>query len=108
MITDCRTDEGTVVLVCGELDVATAPLLNEHLLGLIGAGHHVVLDLASVEFMDSSGLEVLVTCYSRAELFGSGLVLRRPSYRVRRLLELTGLTSYFGIEGQGPPVPRPR
>ena len=98
MITDCRTDDCTVVQVSGELDIATAPLLHDHLFALIGDGHRIVLELGGVEFMDSSGLEVLLSCHSRAEQAGTGLVLRRPSRRVSRLLELTGLRSHFVIE----------
>lgn len=98
MITDCRTDECTVVQVSGELDIASAPLLHDHVLALIGDGHRIVLELAGVEFMDSSGLEVLLSCHGRAEQAGTGLVLRRPSPRVSRLLELTGLRSHFVIE----------
>ena len=98
MISDCRTDECTVVQVSGELDIASAPLLQDHLFALIRDGHRVVLELAGVEFMDSSGLEVLLSCHGRAQQAGTGLVLRRPSRRVSRLLELTGLRSHFVIE----------
>ena len=114
MITDCRTDECTVVQVSGELDIATAPALCEHLLALIRAGHPIVLDLTGIEFMDSSGLEVLLRCHRGAESSGTGLVLRRPSHRVVRLLELSGLSSHFTIEtdvsdeATPGPVPRPR
>ena len=98
MITDCPTDECTVVQVSGELDIATAPQLRDHLLALIRDRHRIVLELTDVEFMDSSGLEVLLSCHRGAELAGTGLVLRRPSHRVVRLLELSGLTSHFSIE----------
>ena len=114
MITDCRTDECTVVQVTGELDIATAPALRDHLFALIRDGHPIVLELTGVEFMDSSGLEVLLRCHRGAELSGSELVLRRPSHRVVRLLELSGLRSHFKIETDLPdeatrvPVPRPR
>ena len=114
MISDCRTDECTVVQVSGELDIATAPQLRDHLLALIQDGHRIVLELTGIEFMDSSGLEVLLACHRGAERAGTGLVLRRPSYRVIRLLELSGLTNHFLIEtdlpvdGSRVPVPRLR
>jgi anti-anti-sigma factor len=114
MITDCRTDECTVVQVSGELDIATAPALCDHLLALIRNGHPIVLELTGVEFMDSSGLEVLLRCHRSAERSGTGLVLRRPSHRVVRLLELSGLTSHFKMETDVSDeetrvsVPRPR
>ena len=112
MITDWRTDECTVVQVSGELDIATAPQLSDHLIALIRDGHRIVVELTEVEFMDSSGLEVLLRCHRAAECAGTGLILRRPSRRVVRLLELSGLTSYFLIETELPvdtsrvPIPR--
>lgn len=106
MITETRTSQGTVVRVHGELDIATAPLLQEHLMSLVADGHRIVLDLAGVEFMDSSGLEVLEVCHRRAELAGSALVLRRVPHRVTRLLELTGRGSCFPVEAV--PLPHPR
>jgi anti-anti-sigma factor len=106
MIFGCRTDGGTLVQVCGELDIATSPVLYEQLIGLIVDNDHVVVDLAGVEFMDSCGLEVLLTCQDSAELAGTELVLRRPSSRVNRLLELTETTAHFRIEDEAPPLPR--
>ena len=114
MISDCRTDECTVVQVSGELDIATAPQLRDHLLALIRDGHRIVLELTEIEFMDCSGLEVLLACHRGAERAGTGLVLRRPSHRVIRLLELSGLTDHFlietdlPVEGSRVPVPRLR
>jgi anti-anti-sigma factor len=114
MITDCRTEECTVVQVSGELDIATAPQLHDHLSAFIRDGHRIVLDLAEVEFMDSSGLEVLLSCHRSAGLCGTALVLRSPSPRVSRLLELSGLASHFliekdlQVEEKQLPVPRAR
>ena len=56
----------------------------------------------------------MTVCHRAAECAGTGLILRRPSRRVVRLLELSGLTSYFLIETDPPvdtnrvPVPRLR
>lgn len=52
----------------------------------------VVVDLAEVRFIDSSGIAVLVRAY---ECLGAALTLRDPSLTVQRLLELTGLTFWL-------------
>jgi len=108
MIMQACTDDGTVVRFCGELDIATAPPLQAHLLDLIEGGHRIVIDLAEVAFMDTSGLEALLACQRRAEQMGTVLVLRRPPERVHRLLELTGLTPCFRIEANRLTLPGPR
>ena len=108
MITQGRTGDGTVVRVCGDVDIATTPALQQHLFGLIEAGHRVVIDLADVQFMDCSGLGVLLACQRRAATTGAVLVLRRPSHRVTRLLELTALKAHFTIEETLLPFPAQR
>ena len=82
----------------GELDVATVPALAEALEQLIreSAGV-VVVDLCDVDFLDSTGINVLVR--ARA-LLGRGdreLLLACPSGPARRVLELTGVADLFAI-----------
>lgn len=85
-------DGETVVAVAGELDLATAPLLGDIVDGLRDPGlETVVLDLADVEFCDSSGLSVLVRSHREAEERGVRIVVRSPSPAVRCLLEITRL-----------------
>lgn len=108
MVSQGCTDDGTVVRVSGDVDIATAPGLQRQLLGLIETDHRVVIDLADVEFMDCSGLGVLLTCQQRAVTVGAVLVLRRPSHRVTRLLELTALKPQFTIEATPLPFPAQR
>jgi anti-sigma B factor antagonist len=57
-----RADKGLVrIEVEGELDLATAPELEETLGRELGAGNHVVLDLAAVTFIDSTGLHTILS-----------------------------------------------
>jgi anti-anti-sigma factor len=86
---------GTVVVaVRGELDIATAPELRAALASVDGRASQLVFDLHAVDFMDSSGISVLLAARVGDEL----IRLRAPSEAVTRLLDVTGLTEVFGIE----------
>jgi anti-sigma B factor antagonist len=94
------TDRGdwAVLAVRGEIDVATAPQLREQLLELVSAGHkQIVVDLAGVDFLDSTGLGVLVGGLKRVRSNDGELALACPQPRVLRVFEITGLTQVFPI-----------
>jgi anti-sigma B factor antagonist len=55
------------------------------------------VDLAAVEFIDSSGLRVLLTTHEDQELRGARFELIAPSEAVRRLLELTSLAEHLHV-----------
>jgi len=86
----CET-AGVRVVVAGELDVATAPRLEECLRRLHARGRHVVLDLARVEFIDVSGARVLARAVAgpRGERWAELNPQLSPA--VRQLLELIDL-----------------
>jgi anti-sigma B factor antagonist len=86
-----------VVVVHGEVDLATAPQLRDAALRAlaVGAGN-LHLDLTGVTFMDSAGLHVLLATRRRARLTGGHLALCGTSRCVDRLLELTGTASILG------------
>jgi len=89
-----------VVSLEGELDLAAAPQLRECLVALTENGAtDIVLDVAQLEFIDSTGLSVLVMALNRTRAAGGSTVLRHPSHSVMRLLEITGLLAVFGVEG---------
>ena len=75
----------------GELDIATAPELVELLARLRRRGHAVVLDLAEVTFMDSTGLTTLMDARLQADRNGWSFAVRRPSAAVRRVIDLAGV-----------------
>ena len=89
--------ERTVVEVGGEVDVYTAPKLRETLISLVDAGqYHLVVDLEKVDFLDSTGLGVLVGGLKRVRTHdGSLLVCTRE--RLLKILRITGLTKVFDI-----------
>lgn len=90
----------TVVHLQGEVDICTASRLRGHLADVMeGDGlAALVLDLSGLEFMDATGLEVLVQARRRAGEQGAQLVLAHPPGIVRRLLEATGLDGAFLVE----------
>ncbi len=101
-----RSQDGhTVVTISGELDIASAPVLRERLLGLLRPGaSRIVIDLSGVTFCDASGLAVLVGASRRADLLDGVLRLAAPTPLVATVLRLTGLHSRFEIFAAAPEV----
>lgn len=98
IIQDAQT-KYTIVQVCGELDIETAPDLRERLLAVLNrrTPSHLILDLSKLEFMDSSGVAVLVNTERRARLLGGTVALVAPQPTVLRVLQVCGLDRYFYI-----------
>ncbi|MFF7286132.1 STAS domain-containing protein [Streptomyces griseorubiginosus] len=92
-----RVDGGfTVVAAAGELDLATAGFLAEHLdAATATARPDVLVDLRGVEFFDCSGLRVLCRADSRAREQGGRLRVVTDDPRLHRLLRATGLWARF-------------
>jgi len=87
-----------VLSVRGEVDVYTAPKFRERLIELVGQGkHHIVVDLEGVEFLDSTGLGVLVGGLKRLRSHNGDLVLVCTQSRILKVFEITGLTKVFSI-----------
>ena len=91
--------EGTdaVVLLAGELDISTSPDLQDALAGLTGEARRVTVDLAELEFMDSTGLAALLGAHKALQERGGTLELRHPSKMVIGLVQITGLDDVFEI-----------
>lgn len=95
-------DEGsdTVFVLRGELDPHTAPDLRNQLDRVLESGRsRLVLDLAGLTFIDSSGLRVVISAHKDTVERGGGLVLRSPSPTTRRLLDITGLLDHIETRG---------
>lgn len=84
-----------VIVVTGEVDLASAPRVESAIAGF--SGQEVVLDLRGVEFMDSAGLKVLLNQRSRLDDSGGTLRLVLGEGAVMRLLELTSVSDAFLI-----------
>jgi anti-sigma B factor antagonist len=88
-----------VVRLTGEVDVDTAPGLDQRLRELAAAGHpNLLIDLSEVEFMDSTGLRSIVRAQYSADSDGRRLTLRRGCPQVQRLFELTGMLDRLTFE----------
>jgi len=91
------------VAVNGELDEATAPDLGWLLAGLLDRGHtQVVLDLAGLASVDSSGLHVIAETAGRLGQLGGVLRIRSPSVTTRRLLDLCAASPLVEFEESEP------
>ncbi len=83
-----------VVALHGELDVASVDGLAEALVEV--AGSTLVVDLADLTFMDSTGIGALVVARNRVLASGQGqLVLTKPTAIVRKALEIVGLSQWI-------------
>jgi len=80
------------VTACGELDIATAPVLDGALIAQARIGGSVMLDLRELTFIDATGLAVLLRLNARARRDGIEFTLL-PGPRVRQLLALCHLTA---------------
>jgi anti-sigma B factor antagonist len=88
----------TVVQVTGEVDVYTAPKLREQLVSLVDAGRYdIVVDMDGVEFLDSTGLGVLVGGLKRVRTHDGSLRLVCSQERILKIFRITGLTKVFPI-----------
>lgn len=89
----------TLVVLQGELDAYTATRLAEEFdqLGDL-TGRHVMVDLASVGFVDSAGLSALVVCMSGVRDAGGVVSMRAVPRQLAKLFEITGLARLFPFE----------
>jgi anti-anti-sigma factor len=87
-----KNPRATVVMVCGELDLASSATLEEALAEAEGSDlEPLILDLRKVDFMDSSGLAVVVKSHQRAQKAGRPFAVVNGSSQVQRLLSVTGV-----------------
>lgn len=97
-IPDTDTDGWTVIAASGEIDVATAAELRDQLTRLIADDHRqLVVDLEGVDFIDSTGLGVLVGAVRRARSADGDLRLVCTNSRLLKVFDVTGLGAVFTI-----------
>jgi anti-sigma B factor antagonist len=91
-VRDGRDGGAQALELSGELDAGSAPVLRERLAEVAtrGAGP-LVIDLSALEFIDSTGLSVLINAKRRLTRRGRGFALVCPPGHVHRILEVTQL-----------------
>lgn len=96
-----RTDgDFEIVEVGGEIDVYTAPRLREAIVGAVDAGHtRLIIDVQKVDFLDSTGLGVLVGALKRVRADGGSLDIVCTQERILKIFQITGLDKVFGLHG---------
>jgi anti-sigma B factor antagonist len=88
----------TVIAVSGEIDVYTAPRLRETIVSLVDSGNYrLIVDMEGVEFLDSTGLGVLVGGLKRVRAHDGGIDLVCTQGRILRIFRITGLSRVFNI-----------
>jgi anti-sigma B factor antagonist len=97
-VTSRQEGARTVIAVAGEIDVYTAPTLRERLNELVASGHYdLVVDMENVEFLDSTGLGVLVGGLKRVRSYDGTLSLVCSQEKILKVFRITGLTKVFPI-----------
>ncbi len=90
--------EMVIVALHGELDLASAPLLANTIESPETDGARlVVLDMEDLEFIDSTGLRIVLAAHTRAQERGQELVLTRIGQQVQRLLTITRVGEHLRI-----------
>jgi anti-sigma B factor antagonist len=98
-----KNPDAVVIRCAGRIVSSTSPLLQNTVRALITENKCVVLDLANVSYLDSSGLGSIVGLWGNAKKNGCDLKLNHLSSRVKELLRITNLGSlegdqdYFGL-----------
>ncbi|HSO99400.1 MAG TPA: STAS domain-containing protein [Solirubrobacteraceae bacterium] len=94
-----HTPEALIVAVLGELDIASAGMLERAVRDAeLDAPGRLVVDLSGLDFMDSTGLHVLLAAARRSRDGGPRLTLRRGPGPVHQVFELTQTTPLFHFE----------
>jgi anti-sigma B factor antagonist len=91
-----REGDRAVIALDGELDMASAPLLAGALDGTeLDPDTMVVLDLQSLQFIDSTGLRAILSLRERCRESGQQFAVTRGSPQVQRLLDITGVAEHL-------------
>jgi anti-sigma B factor antagonist len=90
----------SILTLRGEVDVYTAPRLRQAIVDLIDDGSPlVVVDMGNVDFLDSTGLGVLVEGLKRARARASDLAIVATQDKILKIFDITGLNKAFAIFG---------
>ena len=95
---DTREENGVIIFeLNGEVDLETSPQLRQALLEKVNEGKSVVVGMADVAYIDSSGIASLVEAYQTGRRSNSGFALAAVSDSALRVLQLARLDKVFTI-----------
>ena len=95
-----QEDGNTIIEVGGEIDVYTAPKLRDKITELVGNGNYnLVIDMEKVDFLDSTGLGVLVGGLKKVRAHDGSMRLICNQERLLKIFRITGLAKVFAIHG---------
>ena len=89
-----------IVIATGEIDLYTAPRLQSELAEVLAnaaPASRIVVDMSGVEFCDSTGMNILLSCLRQVRERGGELELAAPRPAVMKILQVTALDSVFTI-----------
>jgi anti-sigma B factor antagonist len=93
-----EVDGATIIAVGGEIDVYTAPKLRDKITELVADGvYDIIVDMEAVEFLDSTGLGVLVGGLKKVRAHDGSLQLICTQDRLLKIFRITGLAKVFVI-----------
>jgi anti-sigma B factor antagonist len=96
-ITETAAGGAEVAILSGRLDAASAAATEARLLGMIGKGRPLVVDLAGVGYVSSAGLRALLKAAKQAQSAKTGFALAAPQAPVREVLETSGFDAILGL-----------
>ena len=97
-IAESVREDVVILTLKGRLTLGESNLVRERVAQLAAAGkHNIVVDLAAVDYIDSTGLGILVICFTSLKKVGGALKLVNPNKRNVELLLLTKLHTVFEV-----------
>jgi anti-sigma B factor antagonist len=107
-VSSTSQEDHVIVIATGEIDLYTAPRLHSELAAVIdntAPASRIVVDMSGVEFCDSTGMNVLLSCLRQARERGGELELAAPRTAVRKILQVTGLDGVFTVNAEPVVIP---
>src|SRR5688500_3022404 len=93
-----KRGQADVLTLRGEIDVYTAPRLRQAIIDLVeGGARHIVVDMGAVDFLDSTGLGVLVGGLKRVKIQDGELSIVTSQDKILKIFDITGLNKVFSI-----------
>jgi anti-anti-sigma factor len=99
-ISEDRKADAVVLALSGKLDATTAKMFEDKILGVINSGaQRLVVDLALLEYISSSGLRVLLLAAKRLQAPDGRIILCGLQDHIRQVFDLAGFSSILSIYG---------